>query len=145
MRIRRFNFFPLYPALSRLLGGKGHANLAGIFLSQVLTLGSLILMSLLAHGARRGRLVEEPGVWLLLNPFSFFLLTFYAESLFLFLTLLHVAAYRWHRSSASAAAGLLAGLKRFLGSASTISTPAARTRSIRQPSRAIIGIAGRDA
>ncbi|MDQ3242284.1 MAG: hypothetical protein M3Q09_00935 [Gemmatimonadota bacterium] len=87
MRIRRFNFFPLYPALSRLLGGKGHANLAGIFLSQVLTLGSLILMSLLAHGARRGRLVEEPGVWLLLNPFSFFLLTFYAESLFLFLTL----------------------------------------------------------
>ena len=109
---KSLNFFPLYPKVAGALGGKSHAALAGIILSQVLTLGSLVLMSLLAHGQRRAPLFQEPGFWLLINPFAFFLLAFYTESLFLFVTLVHFAAYARNRASVSIVAGFLAGLTR---------------------------------
>lgn len=107
-----FNFFPLFPKLAGALGRNSHAELAGIVLSQVLTLASLVLMSLLAHGSRRMPLFQEPGFWLLINPFAFFLLAFYSESVFLFLSLVHFAAYTRNRAPVSIAAGFLAGLTR---------------------------------
>jgi len=111
-KAKRLNFFPLYPRLAGTLGGKNHAAIAGILLSQALTLASLMLMSLLAHGRQRAPLFQEPGFWLLINPFAFFLLAFYTESLFLFLTLVHFAAYARNRPSISIASGFLAGLTR---------------------------------
>lgn len=107
-----FNFFPLYPGLSRLLGGIDHAPLAGILLSQFLALVCLMLMSVMAHGHEPRSLSREPGFWLLLSPFGFFMLAFYTESLFLFLTLLHYFAYTSRSLRISASAGILAGLTR---------------------------------
>ena len=109
---KRLNFFPLYPKLAGTLGGRNHAAVAGIILSQILTLACLVLMSLIAHGRQRAPLFQEPGFWLLINPFAFFLLALYTESLFLFLTLVHFAAYARNRISISIATGLLAGLTR---------------------------------
>ncbi|HVF40472.1 MAG TPA: hypothetical protein VM939_11265, partial [Gemmatimonadaceae bacterium] len=109
---RLVNFFPLYPALARAFGGSKHSLLAGILLSQLLVLCSIMLMSHLAHGKQRESLLVEPGLWLLVNPFGFYMFAAYAESLFLFLTLVHVTAYSMRRASASAFAGLLAGLTR---------------------------------
>lgn len=109
---RLMHFFPLFPGLSRLFGGAEAAPLAGILLSQLLALASLMLMSLMAHGEKPAKLSREPGFWLLVSPFGFFLLTFYTESLFLFLSLTHYAAYRSRALGGSAVAGLLAGLTR---------------------------------
>lgn len=105
-------FFPLYPMLIRTLGGKAHAAVAGILLSQVLCLASLVLMSAMAHGDRRVPLFQEPGFWLLINPFGVFFLALYTESLFLLLTLVHFAAYERSKRRLSIASGFLAGLTR---------------------------------
>ena len=50
--VRRFEFFPLLPAISRLLGGAEHAALAGIVLNQLCLLVNILLI---------GRLVRDGG------------------------------------------------------------------------------------
>src|SRR5712692_11153459 len=57
---RQFAFFPLLPAISRLLGGASGAPLAGILVSQICLLGSMVLLSVLAHGDRGGPLIVQP-------------------------------------------------------------------------------------
>src|SRR5262249_29640039 len=90
----RYAFFPLLPAVARLLGGPQSPALAGILLNQLLLLGSVLLIGHVAQKNKESTLYEEPGFWLLVSPLAFFLSAFYAESLFLFLTLLMVSAYR---------------------------------------------------
>jgi hypothetical protein len=109
---RLFNFFPLFPAVARAIGGRDNARLGGVIAAQVLALGCLLLMSLMAHGKRAAPLLQEPGLWLLASPFGIFFFAAYTESLFLFLTLLHVAAYDRDRPAISFLAGYLAGLTR---------------------------------
>lgn len=106
---RRFAFFPLLPAIARLLGGTRHAALAGILISQVLLLGSMLLLREWRDPG--GDTVRaEPGFWLLVAPLAFFHAVFYAESLFLFLLLgglvLHRRGHNWYAVAALFLAGL---------------------------------------
>jgi hypothetical protein len=109
---RQLAFFPLLPAVARLIGGSTHARLAGILLSQACLLGSMILLSNLAHGKRQVPLRLQPGYWLLISPLGFFFSVYYTESLFLFLTLAYIVAYRRKRLEIAIIAGTLAGLTR---------------------------------
>ncbi|HSK18309.1 MAG TPA: hypothetical protein VK912_04170 [Longimicrobiales bacterium] len=108
---RRFAFFPLLPAVSRLLGGTRHAALAGIVLSQLLLLGSMLL---LREWRATGDAVlrAEPGFWLLVAPLAFFHAAFYAESLYLFLLLGGLVLHRRGHNAYAICALFLAGLAR---------------------------------
>jgi hypothetical protein len=108
---RRFAFFPLLPALARLLGGTGHAPLAGIMLSQLLLLGSMLLLREW-RASDDNALRAEPGFWLLIAPLAFFHAVFYAESLFLFLLLAGLVLHRRGHNACAIAALFLAGLSR---------------------------------
>ena len=108
-------FFPLYPFLARLAGGKAHAPFAGILLSQLCALGAALLLQREELRSRRGaplRMTSDPGFWLLATPCSFFLGVFYAESLFLLLSLLTAFAWRERNGVLAASSGFLAGLTR---------------------------------
>jgi hypothetical protein len=115
---RRLAFFPLLPLIARLAGGQKSALLAGILLSQLCLLASVLLIGPVARGSKEvlggkgATLYEEPGFWLLVSPLTFFLLVFYAESLFLFLTLLMITTYRKSLFGTACVVGILAGLTR---------------------------------
>ena len=84
---RLYAHFPLLPLVAALAGGWwGNANLAGLLISQLALLGSMLLLARLAHGNRWAPLRLQPGFWLLLTPLSFFFLVFvpnlYSCSLF---------------------------------------------------------------
>ncbi len=106
------NLFPLFPAISYLIGGSKHAALAGILLNQLLLLGSMLLLTGLIRNGGTAPLREQPGFWLLVSPFAFFLSTMYTESLFLFLSLVMVLSVRRHCYGIAFTAGALAGLTR---------------------------------
>jgi len=111
----RLAFFPLYPALSRLVGGKSHAPLAGILIAQLCALAAALLLQREERRARGGGpldLLSDPAFWLVASPCSFFLGVFYAESLFVLLTLATAVAWRRGRGPLAVAGGLLAGLAR---------------------------------
>lgn len=111
----RYAFFPLLPALSRLLGGRGHAPLAGILLAQLCTLAAALLLQRVER-ARNGDapipLLEDPAFWLVASPCSFFLGAFYTESLFILLSLLMATSWRQGRGVAAGISGFFAGLAR---------------------------------
>lgn len=73
---REFNFYPAFPAIARLLGGRTHAPLAGIIFNQLLYLVSLALLTRLSGNTNAQPLREQPAFWLLVSPFSFFSLLF---------------------------------------------------------------------
>ena len=110
--VRRFGFFPLFPAISRLLGGAEHAVLAGILLNQLCLLFNILLIGRLVEDGRPTQLSREPGFWVLVGPVGFFLSVYYAESLFLLFSLLLVIAYKHNRIAWACLAGFLAGLTR---------------------------------
>lgn len=109
---RRLAFFPLLPALARLVGGEANAPLAGVILSQLALLGSVGLLNRLAPAAAGQPWYRQPGFWLLVNPLSLFFLVFYSEALSLFLMLAVLVALRRDRPGVAIVAGLLAGLTR---------------------------------
>lgn len=112
---RHVAFFPLLPALARLLGGREHVRIAGILVSQISLLVALLLLVRLRPGEQAAAvppLREEPGLWLLVSPLAFFFSVFYTESLFLLLSLLAYLGLRRRRWLLSWAGGLLAGLCR---------------------------------
>lgn len=109
---RRLAFFPLFPLLARTLGGKESCLLAGILLSQLCLLGSLVILTQLTDPQPDSTGYHQPGIWLLVSPLSFFLAVFYSESLFLFLSLLGVRSYRTGQLGAALLCNLLAGLTR---------------------------------
>lgn len=111
----RYAFFPLFPALARLAGGRDHAPLAGLLLAQLFTLGAALLLHREEQETAGGEppgLLFDPAFWLLAGPCSFFLGALYPESLFLFLSLAMAAALRRGAPGGAGAFGLLAGLSR---------------------------------
>ena len=108
---RRFAFFPLLPGIARLLGGTRYAALAGIVLSQLLLLGSMLLLRDW-HASDGDALRTEPGFWVLVAPMAFFHAVFYAESLFLFLLLGGLVLHRRGHNAYAVVALFLAGLAR---------------------------------
>lgn len=108
----RFAFFPLLPALARLFGGVARAPLAGILLSQILLLGSMLLLRAWRTDGGAAGLRGEPGLWLIVAPLAFFHAVFYTESLFLFLVLAGLLLGRRGHSAPAVAALFLAGLTR---------------------------------
>ena len=95
---REFDFFPLLPIFSRLLGGAEHAVLAGILLNQLCLLISVLLIGKLVKGREEGgpaaRISDDPGFWILVTPVSFFFSVYYTESLLLLFSLLLCIAYQ---------------------------------------------------
>ncbi|PYL53201.1 MAG: hypothetical protein DMF29_09100 [Verrucomicrobia bacterium] len=110
--IRRLNLFPLFPAMSYMVGGSKHAAVAGILLNQLLLLGSMLLLTGLMRNGGTAPLREQPGFWLLISPFAFFFSTMYTESQFLFLSLVMVLSARRRYYGIAFTAGVLAGLTR---------------------------------
>lgn len=109
---RRFAFFPLLPAIARVLGGPSGAVVAGILFGQLCLLGCMILINDLEPESAQRPLRYQPGFWLLITPMSFFFLVFYTESLFLFLTLLMIAACRREQFAAASVVVVMAWLTR---------------------------------
>ncbi|MGI8470339.1 MAG: hypothetical protein ACR2N3_18015 [Pyrinomonadaceae bacterium] len=110
---RRLAFFPLLPTVARFLGGVFYSNLAGILLSQLCFLGCILLINrIFSEDKLPETLRHQPGFWLLVSPLSFFFLVFYAESLYLFLTLLMIFASRREHFKTAVALGILVGLTR---------------------------------
>jgi hypothetical protein len=108
----RLNLFPLFVAVSYVLGGSNHAAIAGILLNQLLLLGSMLLLTGFSDDGRTAPLREQPGFWLLISPFAFFFWTMYTESLFLFLSLVMTLAVHRRFYAVAFTAGILAGLTR---------------------------------
>jgi 4-amino-4-deoxy-L-arabinose transferase-like glycosyltransferase len=102
-------FHPLYPAVVALLGRAffGHYVLAGLVVSLLAALGSLVLLYRLAEerlGAEGGR---RTVLYLAIFPMALFLQAVYSESLFLLLVL---AAFALAQRNRFTAAGIVAGL-----------------------------------
>ncbi len=107
-------FFPLYPlltgAIARALRVDAFAAGLALSLASILAAGVLFVR----EGRRRLGARDARGalLFLLLFPTSFFLLSMYAESLFLLLALLAFDAARREKAVSAAAFGFLAGLTR---------------------------------
>lgn len=105
-------FFPLFPLASRLVGGRQHAALAGIILSQLSLLAAMLLLSALAGRDPRRKLTGDPALWMLCAPMALFFHTMYSESLFILLTIGAALAFRESRFAITAILACLAGLTR---------------------------------
>ena len=109
---RLFVFFPLFPAIARLAGGRDHAAAAGIVVSQLAILAATLLLSWFARGIAGHRLIDDPGLWMLCAPMALFFQAMYSESLFVLLTLGAALAFRRSRFAVAWALAFLAGLTR---------------------------------
>jgi hypothetical protein len=112
-------FLPLYPVLIRLLGGICGPVAAGVLISNVCLLVSLLLLDRLLRlelgepvGRRAG---VAAGAAMLLFPSSLFLSAVYAESLFLMLSLMVFVGAVSGRFWAAGIAGALAAVTRPFG------------------------------
>jgi hypothetical protein len=113
-------FPPLYPLLIRGLGnllGGGHVNhlLASLLLSNLATLGLLILLHRLTTTELGPAYATRTLVYLLLFPTGFFLFAPYTESLFMLLALASLGAGRHGLFWLAGTLGLLAALTRLTG------------------------------
>ena len=109
---RLFVFFPLFPGVSRALGGAGHAALAGIIVSQLSLLAAMLLLSYFGRGVTGERLLSDPALWMLCAPMALFFHAMYSESLFVLLTIGAAVAFRQSRFAITVALAFLAGLTR---------------------------------
>lgn len=84
-----FAFFPLYPLSIGLISKLTHLNVlfVGILINLLSLIGSLVLLKKLLLIDYPGKITEETITYLLIFPTSFYILTIYSESLFLFLSL----------------------------------------------------------
>jgi Gpi18-like mannosyltransferase len=112
-------FLPLYPMLVRLLTPLFGAVAAGVLISNLCLLLSLVLLDRLVRLEVGGGTGESAGIAacaaLLLFPSSLFLSAVYAESLFLSLSLAAVLSARLGRFSIAGICGGLATLTRPFG------------------------------
>lgn len=102
-------FHPLYPALVALLGRVlfGHYLLAGLIVSLLCCLGSLMLLHRLAQEHLGAEGAYRSVLYLAVFPMALFLQAVYSESLFLLLVL---ASFALAERNRFAAAGVVAGL-----------------------------------
>jgi len=109
-------FFPLYPFLMRLFGKiLGDDFWAGLLLSNVALIGALYFLHQTVAEFFDAQSACRTVLYLLVFPSSFFLLTAYTESLFLFFSL--ASFYYAHRSRWGIATifGVLSALTRLQG------------------------------
>jgi hypothetical protein len=111
-------FYPGFPIfavrpLAWLLGG--HPLAAGLLVAHLATLGSFLLLYFLTAGEWGVRVARRAVLYLAIFPTSFFLLSPYSESLFLFLVLLALWAARRGRWEYAGLAGIGASATRNIG------------------------------
>ena len=101
-------FFPLFPLLIRTVGRAiGNPMVAGLLIANLAAVGAAIALWTWVRDEAGEVTAGRAVLWLAVFPFSFFLQTIYAESLFfLLVTLALIAGRRGHWP----AAGLLGGL-----------------------------------
>lgn len=109
---RLFVFFPLFPALSRLAGGKSHAALGGIVVSQLALLGAMLLLSYFTRDRNSKRLTDDPALWMVCAPMALFFQAMYSESLFIMLTIGAALTFSQKRYAWAMGLAFLAGLTR---------------------------------
>lgn len=110
-------FFPLYPLMIRglapVLGG--HPLAAGLLISNLFFLGSLVVLYFLTASEFDERVARRSVLYLAIFPTAFFFLAPYSESPFLFLALLSIWAARRGKWEVAGVAGALAGATRNIG------------------------------
>ncbi len=110
-------YFPLYPALMRLLGGllAGNHLVAGLIISTVAYAGALYYLFVLTRRELGGEAARRAMVYLALFPTAFFFLAAYTESLFLLLVLAAFHYAQQDRPWLAGGLGFLAALTRLQG------------------------------
>lgn len=110
-------YFPLFPFVihSVTLFGRLNPVFAGLFLNYILTAGSLILLYKLFTKEFSERIALKSIVLLLFFPTSFYLVAYYSEALYLFLSVLTFYFLNTRKNLQSAIAAGLAGLTRLAG------------------------------
>ncbi len=108
---------PLYPLLVRIfsLPLLGNTALSGVLLSNLFLVGSCWALYYLCYEQFGQLIAKQAVVLLLLSPMSFFFSVPYAESLFLFLTLLSILLARHERFGAAVIVGMLSAFTRLAG------------------------------
>jgi Gpi18-like mannosyltransferase len=109
-------FFPLLPLLIKLVALlTGNAVVAGLLVVNIAALGATLALWRWVRAEAGPVAAESSVLWLLVYPFSFFLHSIYAETLyFLLVTLALAASSRGHRLTAGLW-GFLAALTRPMG------------------------------
>jgi Gpi18-like mannosyltransferase len=110
-------FFPLYPLLVKIFSfGFADVTITGIVLSNVaLLLAMIYLFRLVQLDYQNTKIPLNSVIFALIFPASFFFSIFYAEGLFLFLTIACFYYARKNRWLLSSLFGFLAALTRALG------------------------------
>lgn len=110
-------YFPLYPALMRLLGDllSGNHLVAGLITSTVAYVGTLYYLFVLTQRELGGGAARRAIVYLALFPTAFFFLAAYTEALFLLLVLASFYYAQEGRPWLAGILGFLAALTRLQG------------------------------
>ncbi len=108
---------PFYPLLVRIfsLPLLGNTALAGVIISNLCLVGACWALYYLCYEQFGQLIAKQSVVLLLLSPLSFFFSVPYAESLFLFLTLLSILLARHERFGAAVVVGMLSAFTRLAG------------------------------
>lgn len=108
---------PLYPMLTKLLSLPllGNTALAGTLLSNICLVGACWALYTLIYEQFGQTIAKQSVVLLLFSPLSVFFSVAYAESLFLFLTLLSILFARHVRFGAAIFVGALSAFTRLAG------------------------------
>src|SRR3989344_378045 len=112
-------FFPLYPFLIKLFSLPFNFPEAfiysGFLISNLFFLLSLILFYKLVKMNFSEKVAKESLIWMLIFPTSFFFVSVYSESLFLFLTLLSFYFAQKSKWVFASIAGFFLGITRLTG------------------------------
>ncbi len=109
-------YFPLYPALIRIVGAIiGNRMLAALLVSNLALLGALVLLYRLSETLFFSAIAQRAVAYQLIFPTGFFLLTAYTESFFLFLALSVFAFAQQGRWFYASLFGAFAALTRLQG------------------------------
>jgi len=108
---------PLYPLLVRLLSIPllGSTELAAVLLSNIALVGAGWALYLLVHETHGNILAKRAVQLLMFSPLSVFFSVPYAESLFLFLTMLSILLARRQQFIGAVIVGMLASFTRLAG------------------------------
>ena len=109
-------FFPLFPALIRVVGAVvGNPMVAGLLVANAAALGAVLALWWWVGQEAGPRAGERAALWLLVYPFAFFFHSVYAEPLFFLLATLALGTASRGRWLAAGAWGALAAAARPMG------------------------------
>ncbi|MDX2172176.1 MAG: hypothetical protein SFY56_03605 [Bacteroidota bacterium] len=113
----QYNFFPLYPALIKLIGTFTPLSffVAALLISNLCLIGSGFIMHKIATLFYNNSIAKKIVAFLYASPVSFLLSGAYSESLYLFLLLLSIYYALKHKWLLSGIAALLVTLSRPIG------------------------------